>query len=193
MSFWNLNDGSSVENNGVYELGGGDIEPIPGNTGCIAAIEEAKWDEYNEDRFISLKWRVMKPDEFAKRVIFQKVKVFGTSRDKDPQATADKAKRMLAAVDQNAGGKLMKVQGEPSDTDLMTALVGKVMAIKVQIWERDKDDNGQVIPKDERKRGNWVSAVSPAKGSAAKAAKEAPKAKEPEPEEIDDIDDDVPF
>ena len=53
----------------------------------------------------------MKPDEFAKRVIFQKVKVFGTSRDKDPQATADKAKRMLAAVDQNAGGKLTKVQG----------------------------------------------------------------------------------
>ena len=193
MSFWNLNDGSSVENNGAFEMGGGDIEPIPGNTGCIAAIEEAKWDEYNEDRFISLKWRVMKPDEFAKRVIFQKVKVFGTSRDKDPQATADKAKRMLAAVDQNAGGKLMKVQGEPSDTDLMTALVGKVMAIKVQIWELDKDDNGQVIPKDERKRGNWVSAVSPAKGAAAKAAKEAPKAKEPEPEEIDDIDDDVPF
>ena len=193
MSFWNLNDGSSVENNGAFEMGGGDIEPIPGNTGCIAAIEEAKWDEYNEDRFISLKWRVMKPDEFAKRVIFQKVKVFGTSRDKDPQATADKAKQMLAAVDQNAGGKLMKVQGEPSDTDLMTALVGKVMAIKVQIWELDKDDNGQVIPKDERKRGNWVSAVSPAKGAAAKAAKEAPKAKEPEPEEIDDIDDDVPF
>jgi hypothetical protein len=67
------------------------------------------------------------------------------------------------------------------------------MAIKVQIWELDKDDNGQVIPKDERKRGNWVSAVSPAKGAAAKAAKEAPKAKEPEPEEVDDIDDDVPF
>jgi len=194
MSFWNLNDGSSVENNGAFEMGGGDIEPIPGNTGCIAAIEEAKWDEYNEDRFISLKWRVMKPDEFAKRVIFQKVKVFGTSRDKDPQATADKAKRMLAAVDQNAGGKLMKVQGEPSDTDLMTALVGKVMAIKVQIWELDKDDNGQVIPKEDRKRGNWISAVAPAKGAAAKLKPAAPAPKpEPVADEVDDFDDNIPF
>jgi len=188
MSFWNLNDGSSVEKTGAFEMGGGDIEPIPGNTGCIGAIEEAKWDEYQGDRFISLKWRVMKPDDYAKRVIFQKVRVFSPAPEK-----ADKAKRMLAAVDANAGGKLTKVQGEPSDMDLMSALVGKVMAIKVQVWELDKDDNGQVIPKDERKRGNWVSAVSPAKGAAAKAAKEAPKAKDPEPEEVDDFSDDVPF
>ena len=37
--------------------------------------------------------------------------MLGTSKDKDPKATADKAKRMLAAIDANAGGKLMQVQG----------------------------------------------------------------------------------
>lgn len=180
-NFWDLNEGGSATGSGEFEMGGGDMTPIPSNTGCIAAIEEAKWDEYDGDRFISLKWRVMKPDEYAKRVIFQKVKVFGTSKDKDPKATADKAKRMLAAIDSNAGGKLMKVQGEPSDMDLMSALVGKTMAIKLQVWEMEI--NG------EEKSGNWVSAVAPAKGAAAKMKLE-PKT---EPEPIDDDIDSIPF
>lgn len=180
-NFWDLNEGGSATGNGEFEMGGGDMTPIPSNTGCIAAIEEAKWDEYDGDRFISLKWRVMKPDEYAKRVIFQKVKVFGTGKDKDPRATADKAKRMLAAIDANAGGKLMKVQGEPADMDLMSALVGKTMAIKLQVWEMEI--NG------EEKSGNWVSAVAPAKGAAAKLKPE-PK---PEPEPIDDDIDSIPF
>jgi len=185
MSFWNLNDGSTVSNTGNFEMEGGDLAPIPANTGCIAAIEEAKWDEYEEDRYISLKWRIMKPDEYGKRVIFQKVKVYGTSRDKDPQATADKAKRMLAAIDANAGGKLIKIQGEPTDADLMGALVGKPMAIKVQVWKMEI--NG------EERSGNWISAVAPAKGAAAKL-KPAPAPKpEPIAEPIDDFEDDIPF
>ena len=184
MSFWDMNDGSTVEAGTSYEVEGGDLKPIPANTGCIAAIEEAKWDEYEGDRYISLKWRVMRPSEYEKRVIYHKVKVFGMSGDKDPKATADKAKRMLAAIDSNAGGKLMKVKGEPSDTDLMSALVGKMMAVKLQVWSIKKDD-GTV------KEGNWVSAVAPAKGGA----KEAPKVeKKPEPEAapVDD-DDSIPF
>lgn len=191
MSFWDLNDGSQAQGEGNFEMGGGDMTPIPANTGCIAAIEEAKWDEYEEDRYISLKWRVMKPDDYANRVIFQKVKVYGTSRDKDLKATADKAKRMLAAIDVNAGGKLMKVQGEPDDTDLMSALVGKMMAIKVQVWKLTKEDG-------EKMEGNWVSAVAPAKGgNKAPAQKAQPKA-EPKPdpspaEPVDDFDDDIPF
>ena len=190
MSFWDLNDGSKAEGDSTYEMEGGNFEPIPANTGCIAAIEEAKWDSYEEDRYISLKWRVIKPDEYGNRVIFQKVKVYGTSRDKDPQATADKAKRMLAAIDSNAGGKLMKLQGEPDDTDLMSALVGKMMAIKLQVWEMEI--NG------EEKSGNWISAVAPAKGKAAEAAKKAaPKPKpKPEPVAVEEEEDDfgdVPF
>src|SRR5690554_1638640 len=100
MSFWNLSDGEQAQPTGAFESGGGNFEPIPDNTGCIAAIEEAKWDDYEGDRYISLKWRVMQPSEYDKRVIFQKVRVFDAKQEK-----ADKAKRMLAAIDTNAGGK----------------------------------------------------------------------------------------
>lgn len=181
MSFWDLNDGTQAQSESSYEMEGGNLAPIPANTGCIAAIEEAKWDEYEGDRYISLKWRVMKPQEYSNRVIFHKIKVYGTNRDKDPKATADKAKRMLAAVDANAGGKLMKVKGEPTDTDLMSALVGKMMAIKVQVWKMTKDDG-------EKMEGNWISAVAPSKG----AAKKEPEP-EPTPDLADDFDDDIPF
>lgn len=175
MSFWDLNDGSEIEKTDNYEIGGGDIIPIPNNTNCIGAIEEAKWDEYEDDRYISLKWRVMKPDQYSNRVIYQKVKVFGMESDKDPKATADKAKRMLAAIDGNAGGKLMKVTGEPTDTDLMACLVGKVMAIKVMLWKMTRDG--------EEKTGNWIGAVSP-----SKAKVEAPQASA-----NNDIDENLPF
>ncbi len=184
-NFWDLNDGNKIEENaGQFEMGGGDLTPIPNGTGCIAAIEEAKWDTYEDDRYISLKWRVMRPEQYANRVIFQKVKVFGMASDKDQRATADKAKRMLAAIDQNCGGKLMKVEGEPSDMDLMSALVGKQMAIKVQVWKMKNRDSGEEMT------GNWIGAVSPAKGAqvatpAAKPAQTAPA--------DDGLDDDIPF
>lgn len=184
MSFWNLNEGGTAESVGEYETKGADLEPIPAKTGCIAAIEEAKWDEYEGDRYISLKWRVAKPDAYANRVIFQKVKVFGTSQDKDPAATADKAKRMLAAIDTNAGGKLMKVQGEPTDQDLMSALMGRVMAIKVMVWAIEDKATG------ETKKGNWISAVAPSKGAQSTAPAPAPA---PEQSPADDFDDDIPF
>lgn len=184
MSFWNLNDGSQIDNTGSFEMGGGDIEPIPNGTGCIGAIEEAKWDDYEGDRYISLKWRVMKPDQYGNRVIFHKVKVFGMAGDKDPRATADKAKRMLAAIDANAGGKLSQVQNEPTDMDLMTCLVGKVMAIKVMLWKM-KTESG------EEKQGNWIGAVAPSKGGQTAPQAQAPA---PQPSAPDQgFDEDLPF
>lgn len=182
MSFWDLNDGTKAESNNSFELASGNLEPIPNDTTCIGAIEEAKWDSYQDDRYISLKWRVMQPDAFANRVIFHKVKVFGMASDKDPNATADKAKRMLAAIDANAGGKLMQVTGEPSDMDLMGALVGKMMAIKCMVWEMKDQATG------EARSGNWIAAVAPAKGAEISS----PVAKS-EPVEAVDTDEDIPF
>ena len=46
----------------------------PDNTQCIAAIEEAKWADYQGESYINLKWRVMRPAEYANRVLFQKLK-----------------------------------------------------------------------------------------------------------------------
>jgi hypothetical protein len=124
----------------------------------------------------------MQPEAYANRVIFHKVKVFGMTADKDPKATADKAKRMLAAIDTNAGGKLMQVTGEPSDMDLMSSLVGKMMAIKVMLWEMTKDSG-------EEMSGNWIAAVAPAKG--AEVSK--PVEKTAPAQESESLDDDIPF
>ena len=46
----------------------------------------------------------------------------------------DKAKQMLMAIDANCGGKLARLNDAPEDHDLMTALIGKPMAAKVQVW-----------------------------------------------------------
>lgn len=161
MSFWSMSDGNQVEAKTSYD---GASAPIPENTGLLAAIEEAKWDtsEYVDGKFVNLKWRVAGPDTYKGRVIFQKIKVF-TAGD-----TGDKAKRMLAAIDANAGGKLMASGQEPDDMALMSALVGKMMAVKVGIW---KQDDGST--------GNWVKAVAPAK-------------QKPEPK-VEEFDGDIPF
>ena len=106
MSFWQKQDGSQIESTTTFEAGGGDIQPIPNNTALIAAIEEAKWAEYDGEHYINLKWRIMRPAEFANRVIFQKLKVFSEKQ-------GDKAKQMLAAIDANCGGKLSKLQKHP--------------------------------------------------------------------------------
>jgi len=184
MSFWQKQDGSAVENTTSFEMGGGDIKPIPNNTALIAAIEEAKWDSYEGVSYISLKWRVMRPAEYANRVIFQKLHVF------DPKK-GDKAKQMLMAIDANCGGKLARLNDAPEDHDLMTALIGKPMAAKVQVWEI----NG--------KEGNWISAVSPAKAQAPQQAPQ-PQTRQAPPQnahnqaksnayQAQDDDDEIPF
>lgn len=184
MSFWNLSDNTSATQNatGAFEAGGGDLPPIPANTQLNAMIEEASWDEYEGNRHIKLKWRVL-GGEYAKRVIFHKIHVFGNPTAKDVKANADKAKRMLAAIDANAGGQLMQIQAEPSDMDLARCLANKMMTIMVQVWAMES--NG------EKKTGNWVSAVSPrGQGEAPVAAPAAAPAQAPA---AADSFDDVPF
>ena len=179
MSFWQKQDGSQIENITSFDAGGGEIQPIPNNTALIAAIEEGKWSEYQGEHYINLKFRVMRPQEYANRVLFQKLKVFDAKK-------GDKAKQMLAAIDANCGGKLAKLTDAPEDMDLMTALVGKPMAVKVQVWDIDG------------KKGNWISAVSPAKSQAPVQA-QAPKPSAPRPPQrqtpvqVDDDLDSIPF
>lgn len=140
MSFWDLEE----EVTGSFEMGGGAIEPIPDNTDVLAAPDEVKWDNYEGDEYISIRWNILKPAGYAKRKIFQKVRVFDTDSKK-----AEKAKRMLAAVDANAGGVLRASGEQPTDELLTKALTNKQMIIKLMVWEM----NG--------KSGNWVAAVSP--------------------------------
>lgn len=174
MSFW----GTAADGvTGSIEVGSS-MEPIPAGTDVCAACEEAKWDTYDGVRFISLKWRVIQ-GEYEKRVIFQKIHVF----DKDT-AKADRAKRMLAAIDMNCGGNLIKIQSEPSDMDLMRSLVGRPMMLKLQVWAIDKDANGLPVPAAEQRKGNWVCAVSPRSGAVSQPKPQA---------QTYDPDDSIPF
>ena len=174
MSFWNDEQRNT---GGAFESGGGDFEPIPANTGCIAAIKQAGWAEYQGDRYINIQWQVLEPEQYKNRVVFQKIRVL----DED-SAKADRAKRMLAAIDTNAGGKLLQLSHEPTDHDLAFALTGKIQAIKLQVWELTGDDG-------QERRGNWVSAVAPSKGAAAQPVQQKAV---PTPN-LADLDDDIPF
>jgi hypothetical protein len=180
MSFWNLSDGNTATDTGTdFETGGGKMEPIPAGTRCNAMIDDASWSEYNGHRFVNLRWTILAPDEYKNRKVFQKVRVY------DPdQKKGDKAKRMLAAIDANCGGKLMKVDGEPTDSDLQACLMSRPMHIELQVWEMTGDDG-------QERSGNWISAVSgsPKQSAPAKPKPQAQQAPQPQSDE----DEDIPF
>lgn len=186
MSFWNLSDNTTATTTGgSIEVSTGDMTPIPADTAVLSAIEEAKWDDYEGDHYISLKWRVLQGD-YIKRVIFQKLYVSGDSKAKDSNSKADKAKRMLAAIATNCGGDLLKLSTMPSDMDLMRCLVGRPMWLKLQVWEMTGADG-------KARSGNWVCAVAP-KNGAAPAAAPAPVVAPSTPTAPGiDFSDDIPF
>lgn len=190
MSFWNTSDGQTAQTQeGKFEMGGGDIAPIPDGTSVLAVAEEAKNNEYQGDTYINVKWRISKPQEYANRVIFQKVRAY----DKDTQK-ADKAKRMLAAIAANSGGLLfsaMQQRNESAPSDMSLAqLCNRPMVLKLGVWELD----------DKSKSGNWVQAVAPAKAGTPAPAENpvvAPPVQHQAPAQItpnyDSFDDDIPF
>lgn len=198
MSFWDLDDGTSAATGEKeYEQPTGNLSPIPDGSNVLAVVDDAKWDMTREQdaEFISLRWSVIEPAEYANRKIFQKLWVSDddpNAKDADKaKAKRDKAKRMLAAIDANCGGKLAKTPRKPTADDLALALTNKPMVIKCMVWEMtDRDGKSN--------SGNWISAVfSKAKGvSVAAAAAPAKAARKPEPARsfADNLDDDeVPF
>ena len=186
MSFWNTSTGENAATGAKteYEVAT-DIELIPDGSTVAAFIKEAKWDEGREEdgypNFIKIQWMVEKPEELARRVVFQKLWV----KDPDPNAKdsakadakRDKALATLATIDANAGGKLASNGGEPNDDQLALALQNKEMVISVKVWEMGDA------------KGNWVSAIRP-KGTELKV----PETKEAKGgNTAKDIDDDIPF
>ena len=161
--FWELSDGDDVAKTGnKFETGGGNLDPIPDKTDCVAVIDEAKIENnQNGLKYISLRWSVVAPADYKNRKVFQKLWVF----DQDPQAKnpvikQDKAKKMLFAIDNNSGGKLKASGKEPTSELLQASVMNKPMQIKINLMKRD-DGTGM----------NWISSVSPRGGAAAAAPK----------------------
>lgn len=162
MGFWDLSDNSSAKDTGAeYEVPGGNLEPIPAGSSVLAMIDEAKWDDKDGAEYISLRWSVMAPEQYKNRKIFHKL----WASDLEPATVAkggeakavqkrDKARKMLSAIDANAGGKLSRKDEKPSDDALALNLCNKPMVITLMVWESQGRDGTMA-------QGNWVSAVAP--------------------------------
>ena len=180
-NFWETEE--PISTTGEFETGGGNFEPIPAGTQLIAAIKDAMIDNTDRDGdFINLQWGVL-DGEYKNRVVFQKIHVFS-----DDAKKAEKAKRMLAAIDANCGGALMKARVEPTGESLRASLLAKPMYITVMVWETVDNQTGKEIS------GNWVNAVAPMRKGTTTAPAPATKPKQrtatPPPEDDDDI---IPF
>lgn len=159
MGFWDLSDGETAANTGTeYEVPSGNIEPIPAGSSVLAMIDECKWEmKPTGEEFISARWTVIAPEEYKNRKVFHKLWVL----DMDPSAKdeasglkkRDKARKMLAAIDANAGGKLTAKPGRPTNDDLLS-LTNKPMVCTMMIWSMPDTRNGGMM------HGNWVSAVA---------------------------------
>ena len=171
MGFWNLSDGEDAAKTGAeYEIPGGNMDPIPAGSSVLAMIDEAKWDHTQNDaeEYISLRWTVLAPEEYKNRKVFHKLWV----TDHDPNAKdhakavakTDKARKMLAAIDANAGGRLTAKDAKPSNDDLAMALMDKPMVITLGVWESNQPGGSG---------GNWVMAVAP-KNKELKIGDKAP-------------------
>lgn len=179
MSFWDLSDGDQVSTEKEYEApsGGGNLI-LPDGSSVMASIDECKWQSFQGgEEHISVRWNILAPEDYQGRKIFQKMYPDGdTARNTDPakaKKKGDTAKRMLAAIDANCGGGLMKLQRKPTDEDFAMHLTNKPMVIRLGLWEMKQTDGTMGS-------GNWVQAVSPATKAvsvdASKVTKTAPKA-----------------
>jgi len=193
MSFWDLSDGTTTTATTEYEAPSGDSTPIPDNTDVMAFLDEVKWDAKNDQKYISARWRVVKPVAFKNRVVFQKLWVLGNNpAQNDPEKRkkqGDNAKRMLGAIDANAGGELLGINGIPSDEDLQRSLMNKMMVTKLKVWEIKGDDGAMM-------KGNWVCAVSPKTkeiDETVKPASQPAKSPNPATNGTARYDDEIPF
>lgn len=182
MSFWDLSDGSNAKDTGTgFEIPSGGFDPIPHGSSVLAYPEAVKWHTPDPSKtgdvtvsYIDVTWVIVKPEEFKGRKVFGH-KLWVTDLDPgvelDPKKgkpkaleKRDKARRMLAAIDANAGGRLSQNPGIPTDSDLGLALINKMMVITLAEWEGRDGGAG----------GNWVSAVAP-KDKALHIAPAKPK------------------
>lgn len=157
--FWNLSEGGDATDDvsTSYEVASGSFEAFPEGTKLLAMVTDAEWRINNRTGLenLSLTWTVVKPEEVANRKLFQSLWLTDLQPEaKDPEKKRDKARRMFAAIDANAGGKLAKRPGKPDDDVIMIALANKPMVIRLGEYEGRTRDGGTV-------QRNYVQAVGP--------------------------------
>lgn len=125
MSFYTLSNGQKAS--GVAEAAFlTEFSLIPSGTTAPAMIKKFVLDDSINPPVFSLQWQILEGD-FAKRVVFQKIKCF----DEKPES-ADRAKEMLCLI-----FRLLNFtpthDNIPNDSDL-APLQGKMLGIKIKVW-----------------------------------------------------------
>lgn len=157
--FWGLSSGGDATEDvsTSYEVASGSFEAFPGGTKLLAMVTDAEWrvNEQSGLENLSLTWTVVKPEEVANRKVFQALWLTDLQPEaKDPEKKRDKARRMFAAIDANAGGKLARKPGKPDAEAILIALANKQMVIRLGEYEGKTRDGGTV-------QRNYVQAVGP--------------------------------
>jgi len=190
VSFWELSTGdSAVSTDKEFDAGGGDFEVLPKGTSVLCTVNDVAWKSVyqRDEKFVNVKWQVLKPEAYAGRVIFQKLFVSdndpNTPPDKMP-AKRDKHKKMLMAIDANGKGRLAKITSAPDDEELALALINSQAVLTLGVWDKDDGAGGKTPG------GNWVQAVKPKSAPVTEVAKKAPPKRAVF---ADDLDDEVPF
>lgn len=188
MSLFTKSTGEAIEATTSYENSG--IQAIiPEGSQLHANILEATWEEATQfaNQLIKITWYITEKGKYNGFLINQKLHI-----NDDKASKADKAKEMLATIDANCKGALMKLASaeklvEGDNMQLARALNGGAALLTVAEYDMPSNTGGDNI------KGNWVRAVSPVAKAQAKEDK-AIISKEPELF-INDLDneDDIPF
>lgn len=177
MGIFKLSDGTTAGGETEYDSSEGFGVPLPDNTEVLAACTQIEWDEYEGEEQIRTVWSVVMPAEYKDRKLFHNFRI-----NHEDERKADKAKKMLAAIDAAHGGKLAALDRDPTDEDLGRALISKLMVLKMGYYDfREKGG----------KEGNYIKAVSPRKTGAV--AEESVVKKAVAKKAAEDFDDDIPF
>ena len=175
-SFWSTSSGEQA----TGEVKESNFDPLPKGW-YLSMLESVEVDEYEGQKKVKIKARVIGEGEGKNRVLFLGLKCFPGEKIKEE--TRDRAIQILVKMYNICKAKLPN--GEPDDASL-SQLVDKPMNLLLDVWEIND------------KSGNWLQNVE-AKGAkvGGEEQKLAPKpsAKKPEParETGDDEDPDCPF
>jgi len=149
MSFWQSTLGNITGNS--EDAFAKSFKQIPDGTMALARIESFTNASYQDNKYLSIDW-LLTAGEFKGQKVNQKIKVFGDSRDKDPERTRFRALNMLKLV-YKLFGFTPNNNMPPHDSDL-EFFMGKEAGIKIRETE----------PNAEGKQYNWVSEVHSTKG-----------------------------
>lgn len=179
-SFWSTSSGEQA----TGEVKESSFDPLPKGW-YLSMLESVEVDEYEGQKKVKIKARVIGEGEGKNRVLFLGLKCFPGEKIKEE--TRDRAIQILVKMYNICKAKLPN--GEPDDASL-SQLVDKPLNLMLDKWELD----------DGSKSGNWLMNVE-AKGVVVgdkkdqkPTAKPSSKKQEQEQDIVDyDDDDDIPF